>query len=181
MSLEKEFAERVELHKYEMITSALILFERSGIYNYYLLKKKYGDSVMNDRGPDRAFYVADELLDFSKKGGQKIYDKIYEMCWRKIKYVICDTKAYNLDIEVEDENENKQITDDDLCKNADKIMECAGLTPCERNILRFHFGLDDGRKKSLCEVEELFGLTNDEIIKIEKNAIKKLEQSAGYE
>ena len=65
----------------------------------------------------------DCISDDQKRLEQKIYDKIYEMCWRKIKYVICDTKAYNLDIEVEDENENIQITDDDLCKNADKIME----------------------------------------------------------
>ena len=99
MTLEKEFVKRVEVHKYQMIASALILYEEDGIYNHYLLKKKYGDNIMSTRGTDRGFYVADELEANAKRGGQKTYDKIYEMCWNRMKKVIKDDKAYNLDNE----------------------------------------------------------------------------------
>ena len=95
-SLEKEFRKRVEVHKYEIIASALVLYEHEGIYNHYLLKKEYGDNVMQNNGYDRAFQVVEELQEKAINGEQELYDKIYNMCWRKINKVIRDDKAYNL-------------------------------------------------------------------------------------
>ena len=60
-NLNKELKERIATHKYSIIASALLMFEKEGIYETDLLKDKYGDDKMTDRGQERAFKVVDEL------------------------------------------------------------------------------------------------------------------------
>ncbi len=91
--LEKELKERIEEHKYTIIASSLILFEEEGIYDSYLLKEKYGDDKMVERGNDRAYKVADDLEDHAD---QETYNKVYEMCWQRAKNKIQD-RLYGLD------------------------------------------------------------------------------------
>ena len=69
-----------------------MIHEDEGIYNTPLLRDKYGDSVMSLRGDDRAFEVTDELTEKCK---QEEVDRIYEMCWRKLRNEIADNKSYS--------------------------------------------------------------------------------------
>ena len=85
--LEKEFQQVKINHKYTIITSSLIMFEKEGIYNTKLLQDKYGDDKTTERGQERAFRVADEL---EEQADQETYDQIYEMCWQRAKHRISD-------------------------------------------------------------------------------------------
>ena len=91
--LEEELQERIADHKYIIITSSLILFEDKGIYNSDLLKEKYGDEKMSERGNERAYKVADEIEENADK---ETYDKIYKMCWQRSKHKIQD-RLYGID------------------------------------------------------------------------------------
>jgi hypothetical protein len=91
--LEKELQQRIISHKYSIIASSLIMFEKEGIYNSYLLRDKYGDEKTTERGQERAFKVADEL---DEQADQETYDQIYEMCWQRAKHKISD-KLYGID------------------------------------------------------------------------------------
>ena len=48
------------------------------------------------------------------------------------------------------------------------------LSEKEERIIRLRYGLDDGRKRSLLEVANEFGVTREEIRQLESNAIKKI-------
>lgn len=90
---QKELQERIADHKYTVIASSLIIFEEEGIYNTDLLKEKYGDEKMSERGNERAYKVADDIEDNADK---ETYDKIYQMCWQRSKHKIQD-KLYGID------------------------------------------------------------------------------------
>jgi hypothetical protein len=92
--LEKELHKRITTHKYNIIAASLIMFEEEGIYETDLLKGKYGDDKISERGKDRAFKVADEL---EEKADQKTYDEIYEMCWKRARHRLTN-KLYDLDM-----------------------------------------------------------------------------------
>ena len=47
-------------------------------------------------------------------------------------------------------------------------------SPRERDVLRFRFGMDDGRQRTLEEVGQLFGVTRERIRQIEAKALRKL-------
>ena len=89
MQLEKEFRQAVEEHKYNIIASALMVFENEGIYNHPLLREFKNYKAKEEK----AFEVVDMLLDRKSK---ELYNAIYEVCWNKMKHVICDTKAYGI-------------------------------------------------------------------------------------
>lgn len=91
--LEKEFNKIVLDHKYIIISSSLIEFEKEGIYNSSLLREKYGDDKMSEKGQDRAFKVTDDL---EENADRETYNKIYEMCWKRAKYKLQD-KLYGYD------------------------------------------------------------------------------------
>jgi len=93
-NLEKEFAEIKERHMYRVIAGAFIAFEYEDIYNHKLLVKEYGDDVLFTFGKKRAFFVADDLLRRRDEGEEKLYEKVYKMCWNRVKNRVRDDKSY---------------------------------------------------------------------------------------
>ena len=74
------------------------------------------------------------------------------------------------------EKANNQTKNQELSEDLAKAL--SGLSPLERDLLRLRFGMDDGRKRTLEEVGNLFGVTAKEIRQVEMNALKKLKKSA---
>ena len=100
-TLEQEFAEYKEYHKYEMITAALIMCEEEDIYNNKLLSDYKGLKL---KGDERAFYIIDDLYERAhEKDEYKLYDKIYQMCWKKIRNKIRDDKSYRINVNYDEE------------------------------------------------------------------------------
>ena len=98
-TLEREFREYKEHHMYEMSVSALIVFEDRGIYNHPLLKD-YKDLDLT--GDEKAYYIIDDLYDRAAHGERKLYERVYEMCWKKIRNEIDNDKSYRIDVKYED-------------------------------------------------------------------------------
>ncbi|KAK7409744.1 hypothetical protein VNO78_00024 [Psophocarpus tetragonolobus] len=51
----------------------------------------------------------------------------------------------------------------------------ASLSPRERQVVRWRFGMDDGRTKTLQEIGEMLGVSRERIRQIESSAFKKLK------
>lgn len=96
LTLEQEFAKYRDLHKYEIIVACLIKCEKEGIYDEKLLKD-YKESELS--GKLRAFEVGDKLLARANRGEKKLYNRIYEICWNRLKYRINDKKAFRLSVD----------------------------------------------------------------------------------
>ena len=62
----------------------------------------------------------------------------------------------------------------ELLKEDIKEIMASGLTLKEQEVLRFRYGLDDGRQRTLEEVGNLFGVTRERIRQIEAKALRKL-------
>lgn len=58
-------------------------------------------------------------------------------------------------------------------KDLDKVLDT--LNPRERQVVRWRFGLDDGRMKTLQEIGELMGVSRERIRQIESCAFRKLK------
>ena len=71
-----------------------------------------------------------------------------------------------------------KVSDDSEELSKDLAEALSGLSPLERDLLRLRFGMDDGRKRTLEEVGNLFGVTAKEIRQVEMNALKKLKKLA---
>ena len=94
-TLEREFAEYKEHHIYEMTVSALIMCEDEDIYNHPLLKD-YVDLDLT--GKEKAYYVADDLYCRTVNGDEKLYNKVYEMCWSRIVDRIDDKTSFRIGV-----------------------------------------------------------------------------------
>lgn len=88
-------------------------------------------------------------------------------------------------------------TDDNLClgdiiespeESPEDRVECSllrddlehvvnSLTPCERDIVRMRYGLDDGRAKTLGEIGHIFAVTKERVRQIENKALRKLRHT----
>ena len=99
-TLEQEFNEYQDHHKYEMITSALMMCEDEGIYEERLLND-YRESDL--AGDDRAFFVADDLYDRLYRGEKELYNQVYEMCWKRICTRIDDQKSYRIGVNYDED------------------------------------------------------------------------------
>ena len=63
----------------------------------------------------------------------------------------------------------KQLMKQDLNKVLDS------LSPRENQVVRWRFGLEDGRMKTLQEIGELMGVSRERIRQIESRAFRKLK------
>lgn len=62
----------------------------------------------------------------------------------------------------------KQFMKQDL----EKVLD--SLSPRENQVIRWRFGLDDGRMKTLQEIGEMMGVSRERIRQIESSAFRKL-------
>jgi RNA polymerase primary sigma factor len=64
----------------------------------------------------------------------------------------------------------------DFIELREEIYEALStLTPKEEEVIKFRYGLDDGKKRTLTEIGEMYGLTRERIRQIERSAIQKLK------
>ncbi|MBY0404716.1 MAG: sigma-70 family RNA polymerase sigma factor, partial [Cyanobacteria bacterium] len=56
----------------------------------------------------------------------------------------------------------------------EKILET--LRPRERDVLKLRFGLNDGNKRTLEEIGQLFGVSRERVRQIETRALNKLRK-----
>lgn len=58
-------------------------------------------------------------------------------------------------------------------KDLEKVLD--SLNPREKQVIRWRFGLEDGRMKTLQEIGELMGVSRERIRQIESCAFRKLK------
>ena len=92
MSIEQEFKKYTDFHIATTIQSALILFK--DLYNNSLLEG-YNTYENEDDTSDRAYLT---YFNFVSNSNDKEITEFYNICWNKIKNVICDTQVLNKDI-----------------------------------------------------------------------------------
>jgi RNA polymerase primary sigma factor len=77
-------------------------------------------------------------------------------------------------IDTKSDTPDTKVVQDSLTTELDKIL--SSLRPRERDVLRLRFGLDDGNKRTLEEIGQLFGVSRERIRQIETRAINKLRR-----
>ncbi len=75
-------------------------------------------------------------------------------------------------IESPDESPEDRVESSLLRDDLEHVVN--SLTPCERDIVRMRYGLDDGRAKTLEEIGRLFMVTKERVRQIESKALRKL-------
>lgn len=68
---------------------------------------------------------------------------------------------------------DEEIIEDDSRERLDTIL--SQLSPREENVIRFRYGLDDGKARTLEDIGKIFGVTRERIRQIETKALKKLQ------
>lgn len=58
-------------------------------------------------------------------------------------------------------------------QDLNKVLDT--LNPRERQVVRWRFGLEDGRMKTLQEIGELMGVSRERVRQIESSALRKLK------
>ena len=58
-------------------------------------------------------------------------------------------------------------------KDLERILE--SLSPRENQVIRWRFGMEDGRMKTLQEIGELMGVSRERVRQIELSAFRKLK------
>jgi RNA polymerase primary sigma factor len=77
-------------------------------------------------------------------------------------------------IDENSESPDTQVSNDSLIEELDKIL--ATLRPRERDVLKLRFGLNDGNKRTLEEIGQLFGVSRERVRQIETRALNKLRK-----
>ncbi len=75
-------------------------------------------------------------------------------------------------IEADGEMPEDQVSKSLLREDLEGVLDT--LSPCERDVLRLRYGLDDGRMKTLEEIGQIFNVTRERIRQIEAKALRKL-------
>lgn len=75
-------------------------------------------------------------------------------------------------IESQDESPEDRVESSLLRDDLEHVVN--SLTPCERDIVRMRYGLDDGRAKTLEEIGRLFMVNKERVRQIESKALRKL-------
>lgn len=58
-------------------------------------------------------------------------------------------------------------------KDLEKVLD--SLKPREKQVIRWRFGMDDGRMKTLQEIGEMMGVSRERVRQIESYALRKLK------
>lgn len=103
VSMEQEF-EKIKLeHKRQTIMTVLIKFFDEGIYNHKYFKKYKNMEVTFIEGHEqefnfiqtKAFRVEEDIEERTANGEDDLFDKVYEMCWKKLRDVISEDKTFH--------------------------------------------------------------------------------------
>ena len=94
-SLEQEFREYEEHHKYEIIVATLIKCADEGIYDERILDD-YREVGVGLNKRQRSHLVANEIYDRYMNDEEEFYNEVYEMCWNRICNRIDDNKSYRV-------------------------------------------------------------------------------------
>lgn len=71
------------------------------------------------------------------------------------------------------ETAEEQLLKEFMKKDLEEALD--SLNPRERQVVRWRFGMDDGRSKTLQEIGEMLGVSRERIRQIESSAFKKLK------
>ncbi len=77
-------------------------------------------------------------------------------------------------IEFDGETPEEQVSKSLLREDLESVLD--NLSPRERDVLRLHYCWDDGRKKTLKEIGNIFKITRERIRQIEHKALQKLRK-----
>jgi RNA polymerase primary sigma factor len=72
------------------------------------------------------------------------------------------------------ESPDSRVSQESLTEELEKILET--LRPRERDVLKLRFGLNDGNKRTLEEIGQLFGVSRERVRQIETRALNKLRK-----
>lgn len=72
------------------------------------------------------------------------------------------------------ESPDSRVSKENLMEELDKILD--GLRARERDVLKLRFGLSDGKKRTLEEIGQLFGVSRERVRQIETRALNKLRK-----
>ena len=72
------------------------------------------------------------------------------------------------------ESPDTRVSKENLTEELEKILET--LRPRERDVLKLRFGLNDGNKRTLEEIGQLFGVSRERVRQIETRALNKLRK-----
>lgn len=69
---------------------------------------------------------------------------------------------------------DSRVSQENLSEELEKILD--SLRPRERDVLKLRFGLNDGNKRTLEEIGQLFGVSRERVRQIETRALNKLRK-----
>ena len=69
---------------------------------------------------------------------------------------------------------DSRVSQENLTEELDRILDT--LRPRERDVLKLRFGLNDGNKRTLEEIGQLFGVSRERVRQIETRALNKLRK-----
>ncbi len=72
------------------------------------------------------------------------------------------------------ESPDSRVSNESLVSELEKILST--LRPRERDVLKLRFGLNDGNKRTLEEIGQLFGVSRERVRQIETRALNKLRK-----
>jgi RNA polymerase primary sigma factor len=72
------------------------------------------------------------------------------------------------------ESPDSRVSQENLTEELEKILD--SLRPRERDVLKLRFGLNDGNKRTLEEIGQLFGVSRERVRQIETRALNKLRK-----
>lgn len=72
------------------------------------------------------------------------------------------------------ESPDSRVSNENLISELEKIL--GTLRPRERDVLKLRFGLNDGNKRTLEEIGQLFGVSRERVRQIETRALNKLRK-----
>lgn len=84
-----------------------------------------------------------------------------------------DLKPSEVTVDPEAETSEEILIKQFMKKDLEKVLDT--LNPREKQVIRWRFGLDDGRMKTLQEIGELMGVSRERIRQIEACAFRKLK------